>query len=156
MSDDEDEPLQEDARIVQLYNFADKRCDEDGKYTGDAKEFSDYVESLGTDSSIVNGSINENVSGVRIVQSLNREEENLAHFEQLNRQHREANMEAMRLQGAVIPTVEISATIATALVLIVIGARRPAKRFGLGSAAESILNNATIPVLVVPPKPHTP
>ena len=57
MSDDEDEPLQEDARIVQLYNFADKRCDEDGKYTGDAKEFSDYVESLGTDSSIVNGSM---------------------------------------------------------------------------------------------------
>ena len=71
----------------------------------------------------VNGSINENVSGVRIVQSLNREQQNLRQFEQLNHANRNANMEAMRLQAVVIPTVEILATVATSLVLIVIGVR---------------------------------
>ncbi len=73
--------------------------------------------------SIVNGSINENVSGVRIVQSLNREDENLRQFERLNRVNLDANMEAVRLQAAVIPMVEVLSTAATAVVLVVIGVR---------------------------------
>ena len=73
--------------------------------------------------SIVNGAINENVSGVRIVQSLNREEENLKQFEGLNRMHRDVNMQAVRLQSTVIPMVEVLATVATAMVLIAIGVR---------------------------------
>ncbi len=73
--------------------------------------------------STVNGAINENVSGVRIVQSLNREEENLKQFEGINRMHRDANMQAVRLQATVIPMVEVLATVATAMVLIVIGVR---------------------------------
>ena len=73
--------------------------------------------------SIVNGSINENVSGVRIVQSLNREDENLRQFERLNRVNLAANMEAVRLQAAVIPMVEVLSTAATAAVLVVIGVR---------------------------------
>ena len=73
--------------------------------------------------SLVNGSINENVSGVRIVQSLNREDENLRQFERLNRANLDANMQAVKLQAAVIPMVEVLSTIATAMVLIVIGLR---------------------------------
>ena len=73
--------------------------------------------------SIVNGSINENVSGVRIVQSLNREDENLRQFEQLNRTNLDANMQAVKLQAAVIPMVEVLSTVATAIVLVVIGVR---------------------------------
>ena len=73
--------------------------------------------------SMVNGSINENVSGVRIVQSLNREDENLRQFERLNRANLDANMAAVKLQAAVIPMVEVLSTVATAMVLIVIGVR---------------------------------
>ena len=84
--------------------------------------------------SIVNGAINENVSGVRIVQSLNREEENLKRFELLNRRHRESNMQAVRLQASVIPTVEVLATMATGMVLIVIGIRVFNGSLGAGEA----------------------
>ena len=73
--------------------------------------------------SIVNGSINENVSGVRIVQSLNREDVNLRQFERLNRVNLDANMDAVKLQAAVIPMVELLSTIATGVVLVVIGVR---------------------------------
>ena len=73
--------------------------------------------------SIVNGSINENVSGVRIVQSLNREDVNLRQFERLNRVNLDANMDAVKLQAAVIPVVELLSTIATGVVLVVIGVR---------------------------------
>ncbi len=84
--------------------------------------------------SIVNGAINENVSGIRIVQSLNREEENLRRFELLNRRHRDANMQAVRLQASVIPTVEVLATVATAMVLVVIGIRLFSGSLGAGEA----------------------
>ena len=84
--------------------------------------------------SIVNGAINENVSGVRIVQSLNREEENLKRFELLNRRHRDSNMQAVRLQASVIPTVEVLATMATAMVLVVIGIRVFNGSLGAGEA----------------------
>ena len=84
--------------------------------------------------SIVNGAINENVSGVRIVQSLNREQENLKRFELLNRRHRDSNMQAVRLQASVIPTVEVLATMATGMVLIVIGIRVFNGSLGAGEA----------------------
>ena len=84
--------------------------------------------------SIVNGAINENVSGVRIVQSLNREEENLKRFELLNRRHRDSNMQAVRLQASVIPTVEVLATMATGMVLVVIGIRVFNGSLGAGEA----------------------
>ena len=84
--------------------------------------------------SIVNGSINENVSGVRIVQSLNREEENLRQFERLNRVNLDSNMDAVKLQAAVIPMVEMLSTIATAVVLVVIGVRTFNGDLGAGEA----------------------
>ncbi|MCY4616869.1 MAG: ABC transporter ATP-binding protein, partial [Chloroflexi bacterium] len=84
--------------------------------------------------SIVNGSINENVSGVRIVQSLNRQDENLRQFERLNRVNLDANMDAVKLQAAVIPMVELLSTIATAVVLVVIGVRTFNGGLGAGEA----------------------
>ena len=84
--------------------------------------------------SIVNGSINENVSGVRIVQSLNREDENLRQFERLNRVNLDANMDAVKLQAAVIPMVEFLSTVATAVVLVVIGVRTFNGGLGAGEA----------------------
>jgi ATP-binding cassette subfamily B protein len=72
---------------------------------------------------IVNANINENVSGVRVVQSMVREEENLRHFEGLNDQNRQLNLNAAKLQASVMPLVEVLSTVATVLVLFVIGLR---------------------------------
>jgi ABC-type multidrug transport system fused ATPase/permease subunit len=71
----------------------------------------------------VNSNINQNVSGIRVVQSLRREDENLRQFGRLNAANRESNMRAMRLQAVVMPMVEVLSTVATVLVLIVIGIR---------------------------------
>lgn len=72
---------------------------------------------------IVNANINENVSGVRVVQSMVREETNLEHFDGLNAQNRQMNLDAAKLQASVMPLVEILSTVATIFVLIVIGIR---------------------------------
>jgi ATP-binding cassette subfamily B protein len=71
----------------------------------------------------VNSSINENVSGVRVVQSLGREERNLEAFDALNRDNRDANLHANRVQAIVMPLVELLATLATVVVLVLIGRR---------------------------------
>jgi ABC-type multidrug transport system fused ATPase/permease subunit len=70
---------------------------------------------------IVNANINENVSGVRVVQSMVREERNLEHFESLNEQNMQMNLNAAKLQASVMPLVEILSTVATIMVLFVIG-----------------------------------
>jgi ATP-binding cassette subfamily B protein len=72
---------------------------------------------------LVNSNINENVSGVRVVQSLGREEKNLEEFERLNRLNFNSNLDASRLQAAVMPMVELLSTVATVVVLFVIGLR---------------------------------
>ena len=55
---------------------------------------------------MVNGEYNQNITGVRVVESLNRQEQNLKHFDELNREHLNANMQASRFSGALNPTVE--------------------------------------------------
>jgi ABC-type multidrug transport system fused ATPase/permease subunit len=72
---------------------------------------------------VVNANINENVSGVRVVQSLGREDKNLEEFNRLNDTNRAMNLSAARLQASVMPVVEILSATASALVLIVIGIR---------------------------------
>ena len=71
----------------------------------------------------VNSNINQNVSGIRVVQSLRREDVNLRQFDRLNEENRESNLRAGRLQAAVIPLVEILQTVATVAVLVMIGRR---------------------------------
>ncbi len=55
---------------------------------------------------MVNGEYNQNITGVRVVQSLNRQDENLRHFEELNREHLNANLQASRFSGGLQPMVE--------------------------------------------------
>jgi ATP-binding cassette, subfamily B, multidrug efflux pump len=73
--------------------------------------------------SIVNSNLQENISGVRVIQSLNREDENLRRFDKVNNDNLSANVQAARLTAIVNPAVEISVAIATA-VLIVLGGYR--------------------------------
>ena len=56
---------------------------------------------------MVNGEYNQNITGVRVVQSLNRQDANMAHFDDLNSEHLNANLEASRFSGALQPIVEM-------------------------------------------------
>ncbi|PKB84330.1 MAG: hypothetical protein BZY88_00180 [SAR202 cluster bacterium Io17-Chloro-G9] len=56
---------------------------------------------------MVNGEYNQNITGVRVVESLNRQDENLEHFDELNYEHLDANMQASRYSGGLQPVVEI-------------------------------------------------
>ena len=56
---------------------------------------------------MVNGEYNQNITGVRVVQSLNRQPANMANFDELNSEHLNANLEASRFSGALQPVVEI-------------------------------------------------
>ena len=55
---------------------------------------------------MVNGEYNQNITGVRVVQSLNRQDENLAHFRTLNHEYLDANLEAARYSGMLQPFEE--------------------------------------------------
>lgn len=69
------------------------------------------------------GTLAENVSGVRAVQSMSREGENSRRFNALNQDNRNANIWAGMLSAAVMPLIELSVAIATAAVIIVGGYR---------------------------------
>lgn len=56
---------------------------------------------------MVNGEYNQNITGIRVVQSLNRQQANLEHFDGLNRELLGANLEASRFSGSLQPIVEL-------------------------------------------------
>ncbi len=66
---------------------------------------------------VVNANLQENVSGVRVIQSLSREDENAKRFDQINAQNLRANVDAGRLTAAVLPLVEVIVAAAMALVI---------------------------------------
>ena len=65
----------------------------------------------------VNSGLQENISGVRVVQSLNREETNIRRFQRSNVQNLQANLQASRLSAALLPTVELLTSLGLALVV---------------------------------------
>ena len=69
---------------------------------------------------MVNGEYNQNITGVRVVESLNRQDENLRHFDELNHEHLDANLQASRMSGGLQPLVEILTGTAMGL-LVVLG-----------------------------------
>ena len=72
--------------------------------------------------SIVNGSLNENITGVRVVQSMNRQERNLMLFNEKNVDHRDANLWASKLSSGLLPAVDILTAVAIGFALF-FGAR---------------------------------
>ncbi len=82
---------------------------------------------------IVNASLQENVSGVRVIQALSREDENVRRFDQVNADHWSANVEAGRLTAAVMPLVELLVAVATALVIVFGGMRVIDGELGVGA-----------------------
>lgn len=72
---------------------------------------------------IVNSNLQENVSGVRVIQSLSREDENSRRFDRVNTENLSANVEAGRITAAVMPILEVLVAVATALVIVFGGFR---------------------------------
>ena len=70
---------------------------------------------------MVNGEYNQNITGVRVVQSLNRQDTNMAHFDDLNSEHLNANLEASRFSGALQPVVEMLIGIAMGFGVVLAG-----------------------------------
>ena len=70
---------------------------------------------------MVNGEYNQNITGVRVVQSLNRQDENLRHFKNLNREHLDSNLQASRFSGGLQPMVEFLIGIGMGFGIVLVG-----------------------------------
>jgi ABC-type multidrug transport system fused ATPase/permease subunit len=68
--------------------------------------------------SVVNSTLQENISGMRVIQSLAREHRNESEFEELNAYNRDTNLEASRIAALVLPLVEVVAALAIVLIVI--------------------------------------
>ena len=66
----------------------------------------------------VNSELQENISGIRVIQSLDRQDENLRQFDDANRRYVDTSMNATRLSAALNPSVELVSAVSTALVII--------------------------------------
>jgi ATP-binding cassette subfamily B protein len=66
----------------------------------------------------VNASLQENITGIRVTQSMNREGINLTQFDELNADHLNANLRAIKLTASLMPSVEVLTAIAFGLVIV--------------------------------------
>ena len=73
--------------------------------------------------SAVNGNIQENVSGVRVTQSINRQDVNLGNFNALNQHHLDMTIHASWLSAMLMPVVETLTVLSMGLVVVVGGIR---------------------------------
>jgi ATP-binding cassette subfamily B protein/subfamily B ATP-binding cassette protein MsbA len=67
--------------------------------------------------SLINGYLNESISGIRVTKSFTREARNFQHFDDLNASYLDANIEASRLTALFFPGVDFMGALATALVV---------------------------------------
>jgi ABC-type multidrug transport system fused ATPase/permease subunit len=68
--------------------------------------------------SMVNATLQENISGMRVIQSLVRENRNREEFDDLNSYNRDTNLEASRVAALILPLVEVVAAVAIALTVV--------------------------------------
>jgi len=87
----------------------------------------------------VNAQLQEGIAGVRVTQSLTREDVNSEQFENVNREHFTANVEAARLQAAMWPMVEILTAVGTALVIYFGGSQVLAGQMSVGALLAFML-----------------
>jgi ATP-binding cassette, subfamily B, multidrug efflux pump len=67
--------------------------------------------------SLINGYLNESISGIRVTKSFTREEANFRLFDDLNLSYFDANIEATRLAALFFPGVDMMGSLATAVVI---------------------------------------
>src|SRR3972149_195940 len=67
---------------------------------------------------LVNAALQENISGVRVIQSLSREDVNSQRFDEVNKANLEANLASVRVSALMSPVVEMLLAIATAVIIL--------------------------------------
>ncbi len=67
--------------------------------------------------SLINGYLNESISGIRVTKSFTRETLNMHHFNDLNHSYFDANVDATRLAALFFPGVDFMGSLATAVVV---------------------------------------
>jgi ABC-type multidrug transport system fused ATPase/permease subunit len=67
--------------------------------------------------SLVNATLQENISGMRVIQSMVREDRNRAEFDDLNAYNRDTNLTASKIAALVLPLVEVVAALAIVFTL---------------------------------------
>ncbi|BCY19324.1 MAG: ABC transporter ATP-binding protein [Chloroflexi bacterium] len=81
----------------------------------------------------ITGAFNENISGVRVIKSLSREDENLAEFSQITGEMYKASYRAAWLSALFLPTVQIIAAIVVGVVVWYTGATYSSSTMTIGS-----------------------
>jgi len=81
---------------------------------------------------VVNAQLQESISGVRVIQSLSREDINSEEFDNVNKAHLTANIDAAKLTSVMMPIVEVLTAIAIGLVIIFGGYQVLAGEMGIG------------------------
>ena len=66
----------------------------------------------------VNGALQENLTGVRVVQAMNRQDANMRRFDELNRTHLRTNLSAANMSAMLMPTIETFTGIALAAAIV--------------------------------------
>jgi ABC-type multidrug transport system fused ATPase/permease subunit len=82
--------------------------------------------------SLVNSTLQENISGMRVIQSLARESRNRDEFDDLNRYNLDTNIEASRVSALILPLVEVVAAVAIALVVVFGGIQVSQRHLDIG------------------------
>jgi ABC-type multidrug transport system fused ATPase/permease subunit len=88
---------------------------------------------------VVNGTLNENLSGARTVQSHRREAANMLDFDQINEDHLNANIAAARLSGIMMPVVEIQSSLSLAIIILLGGLRVHSGEMSMGELVAFFL-----------------
>ncbi len=87
----------------------------------------------------VNASLAENLDGVRVVQSMNRQKKNLVAFNVLNKRHLDTNLSAQRLSSSLMPAVEMFMSFSLAAAIIVGGRLVLGGALGVGQLIQFTL-----------------
>jgi len=88
---------------------------------------------------IVNAQLQEDISGVRVVQSLSREEVNFERFDDVNRRNLNVNISAERVAAVMRPLVQILTAVGMALVILFGGSQVLAGTMGIGVLVSFVL-----------------
>ena len=89
--------------------------------------------------SVVNSRLQQNISGVRVVQSMNRENLNLSQFDEVNLDHLDANVQAIKLSAVLMPTVDLITGVALGLVIVAGGTMVMDGSLGAGALVAFVL-----------------
>lgn len=81
----------------------------------------------------------EHITGMRLVQLFNREEQEFEKFKEINHQHRVANIKAIFFYSVFFPIVEILSSVSVALIIWFVGVKGNAFNVGLGDITFFIM-----------------